>query len=137
MTTAIIILATILILLSGVAVLLVVRYMRRNTLLDMREAEIKQKEFTLRRRQNDLELREKQFNIEARKVVKTIHVYASRTIEDPEDSAPEVPDKVTYKKLASQFGYAAYKQFKHCVARQHEDGKTSYKLDLNVYPYNL
>ena len=124
-----------LIVLMAAAAVLIFIYMRELKYLKRQRAAIAEQEGELQKRKNALELSEKQFEIEKRKVVQTVHVYASRTIEDPDNTAPAVPDKATYKKLASQFGYASYKNFKQCVVRQHEDGKTSFKLDLNVYPY--
>ena len=137
MLTSNIILSVALIALMGVAVLLTIRYSRLSYQLKEREREIARQESELTKRRNALDLFARQVSTSARQSAKTAHVYANKTIDDPNDTAPEAPSRKVYKSLVSQFGYAAGKPFKDRITRRHEGGKTTYSLDLNIYPYEL
>ena len=112
--TLTIILAALLVVVSALCIIIVVRWHRKSEAMDRMIAEVSNTKISARSK----------------------HIYANKTVEDPDNSMPDKPDKATYKKLASQFGYSAYKFFKQYVRRSHEDGKTTYSLDLNIYPFN-
>lgn len=136
MTTIAIIMSIGLIVMMAVAVLLIITYMRKLSELEACKEEIERQEQELRKHRNALDLWEKQISADSSKISLSVHLDTSRTVDDPDDVTPEMPDRKIYKQLASQFGYLALKQFKPNIVRTHEGGKTTYKLDLNVYPYN-
>ena len=137
MQTANIILSIALIALMGLAAYLSIRYLKKASELDDRKADLDQQEIGIKKRDAALDLWEKQLRTEAKRTAKTVHVFANKSVEDPNDEAPDVPVHAVYKKLASQFGYAAASRFKDCITRKHDGTKTTYSLDLNIYPYDL
>ena len=133
MTTANIIMAVCLIALMGVAAWLIVRYMRKETEVRFRGQELAQQEEGLKVRQQALD----EFNEKLRAQVKQqTHVYATVAVDDPDNTAPAYPDTALYKKMKSQMGYYIVPRFREHIVREHKDGKTLYKLDLSVAPYN-
>ena len=141
--TLTIILAALLVVVSALCIIIVVRWHRKSEAMDRMIAEVSNtkieleaREYALNKRQNEYELWEKQLKVDTKISARSKNIYANKTVEDPDNSMPDKPDKATYKKLASQFGYSAYKFFKQYVRRSHEDGKTTYSLDLNIYPFN-
>lgn len=137
MLTSNIILPIALIALMGIAVFLILRYSVLLRKLNVSETEIELQKAGLQKRHNALDLWEKQIRISAKQSAKTVHAYANKTVDDPEDKAPEKPTHEVYKKLASQFGYSAAGKFKDRITRKHDGGKTTYSLDLNIYPYDM
>ena len=135
MTTANIILAVCLILMMGLAALLIIRYMRKEREVEQLAQDLKAQEQGLTKRQNSLDLWEKQLKATAKQTAHQKHIYANKSIDDPDNEAPAIQDHNTYKKLVSQFGYSVGKFFRNEITRTHQDGKTIYSLDLNIYPF--
>lgn len=103
----------------------------RRNILEYRDksAKLDKKEQTLIEQQFQSTL---QANLEK---IKRIHVYANVAVDDPDDTAPDFPDKATYKKMKSKMGYYIVPKFRDHIVRAHKDGKTIYTLDLYVSPY--
>ena len=139
MKTTTIILAVALIVLMGVAVLLIIRYLRKLSSLDVRAAELDEQEKGIDRRHKALdrwqaELKEKDRRQkewdEARK-----HIYANFEILDSDENKPTM--KSVGKSLSSKIGYALRKEFPEIVeTRDDKKGRTVYSVDFYVTPYN-
>lgn len=98
--------------------------------------DVEQQEHGLQKRHNALDNWEHQIKAQANLLKKQQHVYATVAVDDPDDTAPELPDTATYKRMKSQMGYYVVPKFRDHIVRSHKDGKTIYTLDLYVAPYN-
>lgn len=136
MTTLNIIMAVCLIVLMGVAVWLVIRYMRKGTEVELRAQDLERQKAGLQKRHNALDNWEHQIKAQVNLLKKQQHVYSTVAVDDPDDTAPDFPDTVPFKKMKSQMGYYVVPKFRDHIIRSHKDGKTIYTLDLYVAPYN-
>ena len=98
--------------------------------------DIEQQEKGLQKRHNALDNWEHQIKAQVNLLKKQQHVYATVAVDDPDDTAPDFPDTVPFKKMKSQMGYYVVPKFRDHIIRSHKDGKTIYTLDLYVAPYN-
>ena len=100
--------------------------------------DVEQQEKGLQKRHNALDRWEHDLKEQMALIKQQQHVYATVAVDDPDNTAPEMPDTPTYKKMKSQMGYYVVPKFRDRIIRRHDagSGKTLYKLDLYVAPYN-
>lgn len=138
MTTANIIMAVCLIILMGVAVLLILRYMRKTTELQQKERELNVRESNVQKRENALDRWNEEVKAQAKQQAawsdKRKHIYANMEVLDTEDKPA---DKAIAKSLSSKIGYALRKQFPEINVRHDSKngGRTVYSVDCYVMPY--
>ena len=139
METANIIMAASLIVLMGVAVWLIIRYMRKNTenkikeqALDVREKELRKKESHLNTFANNLRVESDRLDASLSKLT---HVGYTVTVNDPDGTAPDQPDKAALKSLKSGLGYKTVPAAQKYIKCRRENGKTRYSLDIYIAPY--
>ena len=117
MTTANIILAACLVVLCGIAVYLIIRYLWKyreaNALFDQVESAIK-------------DLNNDSFD--------AMHVGYSVQTEVPFADAPDVPKKEVLKAMKSGMGYKAVSALKDYIKKVEKDGNARYELDVYVIP---
>lgn len=139
MKTTTIILAAALIVLMGVAVLLIIRYMRKLSDLALRENELDVREKGINRRANSVERRQDELKSLAHRQVEwensRRHIYANFEVLDSDENKPSI--KIIGKSLSSKIGYALRKEFPE-IAEKRDDkkGRTVYSVDFYVTPYN-
>lgn len=138
MTTANIVMAVCLIILMGMAVLLIVRYMRKTTELQQKERELNVRESNVQKRENALDRWSAEVKAQAKQQAawsdKRKHIYANLEVLDSEDKPA---DKAIGKSLSSKIGYALRKQFPEINVRHdaNKGGRTVYSVDCYVMPY--
>ena len=140
METAKIIMAVCLIVLMGVAVWLIIRYMRKATEVKIKEQALEVKEKELRKKESHLNnfaanLRKDSDKLDAA-MAKMTHVGYTVTINDPDGTAPIQPDKAALKSLKSGLGYKTVPAAQKYIKCKRGDGKTRYTLDLYIAPYD-
>lgn len=139
MTTANIIMAVALIILCGVAVWLIVRYMRKATEVEFKGQALDIRETNLQAKEKHFDKFAKEVREEARRIeaikANLTHVGYTVTVNDPDGTAPEEPDKAVLKSLKSGLGYKTVPAAKKYIKCKREDGKTRYSLDLYFAPY--
>lgn len=136
MTTANIILAIMLTVLSIIAALFIIRYMRKFVEVENKAADLAEQEKGIRRRHATLDRWSEELKAQAVRQNRYKHVYANVIIDDPDGTAPDFPDTATYKKMKSNLGYKVVPAFRDYIKATHKDGKTKYSLDLYVSPYD-
>lgn len=67
---------------------------------------------------------------------KMVHVGYTVTLNDPDGTRPEYPDKAALKALKSGIGYKTGNTMKKHIKCIREGGKTRYSLDVYLMPYN-
>ena len=139
MKTTTIILAAALIVLMGVAVLLIVRYMRKLSEVNVKATELDAREKGLIKRHASLEKWQAEIREESRKQAEREetrkHIYANFEVLDSDENKPT--KKSIGKSLSSKIGYALRKEFPE-IAEKRDDkkGRTVYSVDFYVTPYN-
>lgn len=139
MTTASIIMAVCLILLMGLAVCLIIRYARKYSALERREADLESRERGLQVRHNSLDRWATTLNDQARRQSewdeKHKHIYANVEVLDSAETKPTA--KAIGKSLSSKIGYALRKQFPD-IQERHDDkngGRMVYSIDFYAAPF--
>lgn len=139
MTTANIIMAIALIVLMAVAVLLIVRYSKKLTEIELKAQELDQQEKGLTKRQNTLDKWCADLKDEQRRqdewLQKRKHIYANYEVLDSAESKPSA--QTIGKSLSSKIGYALRHEFPD-IAQRHDNakgGRTVYSVDFYVTPY--
>ena len=139
MTTANIVMAVCLIILMGVAVLLIVRYMRMITEVERKERDLNIRESNAQKSENALDRWNEEVKAQAKRQAawsdKRKHIYANLEVLDTEDKPA---DKAIAKSLSSKIGYALRKQFPEINVRHdtNKGGRTVYSVDCYVMPYD-
>ncbi|MBQ3247492.1 MAG: hypothetical protein IJB08_05575 [Alistipes sp.] len=139
MTTANIIMAVCLIVLMGVAVWLITRYMRMTTEVRFKAQEIDQEKAGIEVRQKALDdwaeklkaQKREQFEWEERRK----HIYANFEVLDSDENKPNI--KAIGKSLSSKIGYALRKELP-AIRERHDDkngGRTIYSVDFYATDY--
>jgi len=136
-TTTISIMAVWLIVLMGIALLLIIRYLRkfdevRNREMDvcLKEEEINLLQKNLRKQKNDLDLMKVQMCRQIRTEIPTKHIRVSITSDIPSKGKGFIP-RTEYKQLASKLGYKLLANVKnHVTAEKQQDNKTVYTVDV-------
>lgn len=140
MTTANIIMAVCLIVLMGVAVWLITRYMRMATEVRFKAQEIDQEKAGIEVRQKALDewaeklkaQKREQFEWEERRK----HIYANFEVLDSDENKPTI--KAIGKSLSSKIGYALRKEYQ-TIKETHDEkkgGRTVYSVDIYFTPYD-
>lgn len=140
METANIIMAVCLIVLMGVAVWLIIRYMRKSTEVKIKEQALDVKEKELRKKESHLNTFAANVRRESDKLdaamAKMTHVGYTVTINDPDGTAPSQPDKAVLKSLKSGLGYKTVPVAQKYIKCKRVDGRTKYSLDIYVAPFD-
>ena len=139
MTTANIIMAVCLIILMGVAVMLIVRYMRKATEVERKAANLEAQEKGLQRRHNALDKWNADIKAQAKRQSeweeRRKHIYANFVVLDSDESKPSI--KSIQKSLSSKIGYALRHEFPD-IRQKHDDdkgGRTIYSVDFYATEY--
>lgn len=141
MTTATIIMAVCLIALLGVAIWLIVRYMRKTTEVELKAQSLASAEKETAKRKAALdkwcaELKDQKSALASEKEAweaNKKHIYYNVVVNDP--SAPDFPDTKAFKALKSGIGYRTASACKDYITVTRKDGKTIYSLDIYVAPF--
>jgi len=140
MKTTTIILAVALIVLMGVAVLLIIRYLRKLADLDARAAELDEQAKGIEVRHKSLNKLASELRAKAAKQAEwekgKKHIYANFEVLDTDENKPTM--KTIGKSLSSKIGYALRKDFAE-INERHDDkngGRTVYSVDFYVALYN-
>lgn len=140
METANIIMAVALIVLCGVAVWLIIRYMRKTTEVETKAQALEVKGKELRKWESRLNHVSSELKGESRRIDEAMenltHVGYTVTIDDPDGTAPDEPDKVALKAMKSGLGYKTVPVAKKYIKCVRGEGKTRYSLDIYIAPYN-
>lgn len=135
MTTATIIMAIALIILMAVAILLIVRYSKKLTEVELKAQELEQQEKGLMKKHNSLDRWETELKAEASRqddwLKKRKHVSAVFRVADNAQNKPS--KKSISKSLSSKIGYAIRKEYP-AIKETHDDanGCTNYSVDFYV-----
>ena len=138
MTTANIVMSVILIILMGVAVVLILRYMRKSDNLELLTKEFEQSNRAIMKARESQAHRERELNERESRLNECIesfkHVGYSVTIDYPEGTAPDEPTDGALKRMKSGIGYKTVPAMKQYIKRTSANGKTRYSLDILVMP---
>lgn len=138
MKTATIIMAVLLIVLCTMAVLLIIRYMRKLTELEQKAEDLATQEKGLQRRHNSLESTKAMLDDQARRQSewdeRRKHIYANFVVLDSDENKPSY--KSIGKSLSSKIGYALRNKFPEIKATHDSEngGRTVYSIDFYVTP---
>jgi hypothetical protein len=136
MNTANIIMAACLIILMGVAVWLIIRYLRKTSEVEIKENELKMKDDILQKNFATLDRSWKKFSKEKEEwKAARHHIYANFEVLDSQDPKPTM--KSIQKSLSSKIGYAMRREFPSIQTRHDEKngGRTVYSIDFFVSDY--
>ena len=140
MKTALIILAILLVVLSSIALIMILRYLRKSSKVDNYAAELELKERELQKRHNELDNREAMLKDWSRRQNEWLKhhkkIYANFVVLDEDENKPTM--KTVGKSLSSKIGYALRREFPEILQR-HDDknnGRTVYYIDFLVTPFS-
>ena len=139
MNTANIIMAACLIILMGVAVVLIVRAMRKASEADLKAQELALREAELDNREKGIEQWKSKLKARGYELDKWLaqrkHIYANFEVADNAENKPTA--KTIGKSLSSKIGYALRREFPSIHTRHDEKngGRTVYSVDFFVPDY--
>lgn len=139
MNTAIIIMSASLIVLAGVNIWLLIRYLRKKTECELKLQELASREETIATRETALKEWSDKLQKKAKEIGKLMesrkHVYANYEVLDSAETKPSA--KTIGKSLSSKIGYALRHEFPD-IAERHDNvkgGRTVYSVDFYVTKY--
>lgn len=139
MTTANIVMAICLVALMGVAVWLIIRYMRKASEVEIKEQELAQQKSGLEKKDAALHRWEQSLKKDKESLdiamLERKHVFYNVIVDNANGEAPEHPDRNSMKAMKSGIGYKIAPLFEQNIKATPVDGKMKYSLDVWVMPY--